>query len=82
MQMVEAEQFAARLNEYLREARSETIVITQAGKPCAVLRGFDYDQEDMELVCSPEFWSMIRASRKSPTIPLEVVKQRLSELDE
>jgi hypothetical protein len=79
---VEAEKFAEDINQYLLDSRSDTIVIMQAGKPCAVLRGIDYDEEDMQLVCSQEFWSMIRASRQSPTIPWDTAIQRLSELDE
>jgi hypothetical protein len=81
MKTVEAGQFAADLNRYLNDSRSETIVITQAGKPCAVVHGLDYDEEDLEYINSPAFWAMIEESRRSPTIPWEVAKKRLMELD-
>ena len=80
MKTVEAGQFAANLNQYLQDSRSETIVVTQDGKPCALVQGLDYDEEQLELVNSPEFWSMIEQRRKRPTIPWETVKARLKEL--
>ena len=82
MKTVEAGQFAANLDQYLRESLSEPIVVTQAGRPCAVVHGFDFDDEQMQLVNSPAFWSMIRQRRNGPTIPWEVAKERLESLDE
>jgi hypothetical protein len=41
----------------------------------------DYDEEDLQLINSKEFWSLVRESRKSPTVPLELAEKRLSELD-
>jgi hypothetical protein len=81
MKSVEIGQFAANVNQVLRDSLSETIVITQAGKPCALVHGLDYDEEDLELINSKQFWSMIREARKSPTIPLEIAEQRLRELE-
>jgi hypothetical protein len=81
MKTVEAGQFAANVHQYLRDSLSEVIVLTEAGKPCAVVHGLDYDQEQLQLVNSPEFWSMIRQRRHGPTIPWEVAKQQLEEHD-
>jgi hypothetical protein len=81
MKTVEAGQFAANMNEYLHQSLTESIVVTQAGKPCAIVHGLDYDDEQLQLVNSPEFWSMIEQRRKGPTIPWEVAKQKLDELD-
>lgn len=80
MKTVEAGQFAANLNQYLQDLRSETIVVTRDGKPCALVQGLDYDEEQLGLVNSPEFWSMIEERRKRPTIPWKTVKARLKEL--
>jgi hypothetical protein len=81
MKAVEAGQFAENLNQFLEDSRTETIVVTQAGKPCALVHGLDYDEEDLQLINSKQFWALIRESRKSATIPLEVAEKRLRELD-
>jgi len=82
MKTVDAGQFAANMNQYLQDSRSETIVVTQEGRPCAVVQGLDYDDEQMQLVDSPEFWSMIEDRRQRKTIPWEVAKQRLESLEQ
>jgi hypothetical protein len=82
MKTVEAGQFAANVDRYLQDSQSEAIIVTRAGRPCAVVHGLDYDDEQMELVNSPEFWSMIRERRRGPTIPWEVAKKRLESLDQ
>ena len=80
MKTVDASQFAANMNQYLKDSRSETIIVTQEGKPCAVVQGLDYDDEQMQLVDSPEFWSMIEERRQQRSIPWDVAKQRLKTL--
>lgn len=82
MKTVEAGQFAANVNQYLQDSLSEAIIVTQAGRPCAVVHGLDYDDEQMQIVNSPEFWSMIRERREGPTISWEVAKQRLESLEQ
>jgi len=81
MKSVDAGQFAANMDRYLSDSVSEAIVITKAGKPRAVVHGLDYDEEDLEYINSAEFWKMIEESRRGPTIPWEVAKKRLMELD-
>lgn len=82
MKSVEAGQFAANVDQYLRASLSEAIILTKAGRPCAVVHGLDYDDEQMQLVNSPEFWTMIRQRRSGPTIPWEIAKERLDSLEE
>jgi hypothetical protein len=82
MKTVEADQFAANVRAYLRDSQTETIVVTQSGKPCALLHGVDYDEEQLQLINSQEFWSMIEERRKRPTIPWEEAKRRLESLDQ
>ena len=81
MKTVDAGQFAANVNQYLLDSLSETIVVTQAGKPCAVVNGLDYDDEQMQLVGSREFWSMIQQRRERPTISWDLAKERLKSDD-
>jgi hypothetical protein len=80
MKTVESGQFAANVEQYLRESLTEAIIVTRAGKPCAIVHGLEYDDEQMQLVNSDEFWSMIRQRREGPKIPWKVAKQRLEEL--
>lgn len=82
MKTVEVGQFAANVDQYLRDSLSEIIIVTQAGRPCAVVQGLDYDDEQMHLVNSPEFWSMMRERRTGPTIPWELAKRQLESFDE
>jgi hypothetical protein len=70
------------VNQYLQDALSEAIVVTQDERPCAMVRGLDYDDEQLALTNSPKFWAMIRERRKEPTIPWEVAKQQLESLDQ
>jgi hypothetical protein len=82
MKTVETEQFAANVQQYLRDSRLEAIIVTEAGKPCAIVHGLDYDQEQLDLIDSAEFWAMIQERRKGPTIPWEVAKKQLDALDQ
>ena len=80
MKTVDAGQFAANVLQYLRDSQSEAIIVTESGKPCAVVHGLDYDAEQTELINSPEFWAMINEHRNGPTIPWEAAKKQLLEL--
>jgi hypothetical protein len=82
MKTVEADQFVANVSEYLQTSQSETIIVTQGGKTCAVLKGLDYDEEQLQLVNSHEFWSMIEERRNRPTIPWDIAKKQLESLDD
>jgi hypothetical protein len=82
MKTVDAGQFAANVDQYLRDSLSESIILTKGGRPCAVVQGLDYDDEQLLLVNSPEFWSMIRQRRQGPTIPWEIAKKQLESLDD
>jgi len=77
MKSVEAGHFAANVAQYLQDSLSETIILTQSGRPCAVVHGLDYDAEQLALIDSQEFWEMIQKRRNRPTIPWDVAKQRL-----
>ena len=80
MKSVDAAQLAANVNQYLRDSLSEAIIVTQAGRPCAVLQGLSYDDEQLKLVNSPEFWALINERRGQRTIPWEEAKRLLKGL--
>ena len=82
MKTVESSQFAANVDEYLREAVSQAIVVTKSGRPCAIVHGLDYDEEQLQLMKSHEFWSAIAQRRKRTTIPWEEAEKRLKLLND
>jgi hypothetical protein len=64
----------------LDHAQTESILVTRVGKPSAMLVGIEnfYDEEDFQLMRSPEFWQMIADRRRSgEMIPLAEVQARL-----
>ena len=72
------EQFEKDPSGVLAAAKNEGVLVTQDGKPMAVVVGLnELDEEDMEYVNSPEFWKMIEESRRSPAIPWEEAKKEL-----
>jgi hypothetical protein len=82
MKTVESSQFAANVDRYRHDSLSEAIVVTKGGRPCAVVHGLDYDEEQLQLMNSDEFWSMIAERRKGPTILWEEAVRRLESLDQ
>jgi hypothetical protein len=80
MKTIEISQFYKSPEDYIDESLRENILVTRNGRPCAVLRGLDYDDEDLQLINSREFWKMIEERRCRPTIRWETVKSRLKKL--
>ena len=80
MRRLTLEQLSAQLQDYVRSAQQEQILITQNGKPIALLLGLEnIDPEQWNLQLSPEFWQMIRDRRQRPTIPLSLVEAELEQ---
>jgi prevent-host-death family protein len=68
----------SHLKAVLNSAQKERIVVTRGGKPSVVILGVEsYDEEDLQLAISPEFWQMIEKRRLEPSIPLSELKIRL-----
>jgi len=76
---ITAVQAEADLDKVLDSAQKERIVIMRGGKPSALLVGVEsYDDEELELATSPEFWRMIEARRRRGTsVPLSELRARL-----
>lgn len=80
MKRLTLEQLSEQLQDYVRSAQQEQILITQNGKPIALLLGLEnIDPEQWNLQLSPEFWQMIRDRRQRPTIPLSLVEAELEQ---
>ena len=68
----------ANFEDLLASAQNERVLITRQGKPSAVVLGLEsYDDEDLGLAVSPEFWKMIELRRQGRSIPLAELKARL-----
>ena len=78
MKSVSDEEAQANFQDLLATAQKERVVITRQGKPSAVVLGLEsYDDEDLRLALSPEFWNMIQVRRQGRSIPLAALKARL-----
>jgi prevent-host-death family protein len=70
----------ANLEQCVREAQREQVVLTRKGKPVAVLTGVQgLDLEQIALGYSDEFWAMIRERRGQRTLSREELEKRLAE---
>ena len=64
--------------KYVSQAQRENVVLTEQGNPVAVLVGIrELDDEQIQLGLSDDFWKMIVARRKQPTISHDEMKRRL-----
>jgi len=69
----------ANLEECVRQAQGERVVLTQDGKPVVLLVGVDgLDLELIELGQSDEFWKLIRERRGQKTISRSELEKRLA----
>ncbi len=66
------------LSALVARAQRERVVVTNHGKPVALLVGVEgYDLEDVLTASDPAFWKMIEARRKEPTISSADVRREL-----
>jgi prevent-host-death family protein len=69
----------ADLRECVSDARREGVVITQKGKPVAMLVGVEgLDLEQIELGRSDKFWKLVRQWRRQRTLTRAELDKRLS----
>ena len=66
----------------VQEAQSDGVLITRQGKPVAVvICAGDYDEEDLELMTSADFWRLIQERRQQPGLSRAELERRLAERD-
>jgi prevent-host-death family protein len=69
----------ANLEECVRQAQDERVVLTRKGKPVALLVGVQgLDLEQIDLGQSDEFWKLIRDRRGQKTISRAELEKRLA----
>ena len=70
----------AELNDCVRQAQRQRVVITRKGKPVALIIGVNgLDLEQVELGSSYKFWKQVEKWRQQPTITQEELDRRLAE---
>jgi antitoxin (DNA-binding transcriptional repressor) of toxin-antitoxin stability system len=80
MKETSVESFSQDPMSFVRASQRERVLVTQAGKPLALLVGLENkDQEDWDLETSPEFWRTIQERRARPTVPLGEFQASLPE---
>lgn len=66
------------LNAAVKDAQDERVVITQNGKPVAIiLSTVDWDEERLQLAQSDSFWQLIAQRRNQRTISRAELERRL-----
>jgi antitoxin (DNA-binding transcriptional repressor) of toxin-antitoxin stability system len=67
------------LEECIRSANQERVILTQKGKPVAIVIGVNgLDLEQIELGHSDEFWSLIRERRAQKTMSRADLEKKLA----
>jgi hypothetical protein len=68
------------LEECVKQAQRQEVVLTRDGKPIAILVGVEgLDLEQVELGHSDEIWELIKERRAQPVISREELEQRLAD---
>ena len=66
------------LDACVAAAQSDRVVVTRGGNPVALVVGVQgLDEEQAELGASDEFWKLISARRKEPTIDRLTLEKKL-----
>ncbi len=59
------------------EAQSDRVVVTRGGNPVAIVVGVEgLDAEQTQLGASDEFWKLISARRKEPTLDRPALEKK------
>lgn len=83
MKLVAMHEAKAKLSEYIAASQKDRILITNHGRPAAIVIGVEGEElEDLLTRANPKFWEMIEAVRKEPTITLEEAKKLFQKADD
>jgi PHD/YefM family antitoxin component YafN of YafNO toxin-antitoxin module len=79
MKTVDVSKREMKLDALLSSSQRDRVVLTRGGKPSAVLIGIEsYDDEDLELAGSADFWKLIESRRGGKSIPLSSLRAALA----
>lgn len=82
MRTLELEGGNADLRRCVAAAKVDSVLITQNGKPAALVVGVQgRDEEDLRYETDPSFWAMIAERRRQPTISRDELDRYLAFVD-
>ena len=68
----------ATLDDCIKNAQQERVVITRNGKPVALIVGVEgMDKEQLQLGSSDKFWKLVEKRRKDKIVSRAELEQRL-----
>ncbi len=83
MKLVAMHEAKAKLSEYIAASQKDRILITNHGRPAAIVIGVEGEElEDLLTRANPKFWEMIEEVRREPTMTLEDAKKYFQEADD
>jgi prevent-host-death family protein len=67
------------LSGFVAQAQRERVLITKHGKPAALVIGVEgQDIEDVLLSQDPDFWKLVEARRRQPTLSIAEVRAKVA----
>ena len=80
--MVKMNLYQATLESAVSEAQLDRVIVTENGKPVAIVIGVaDMDEEQLQLSSSDRFWKLITERRRQQTISRAELERRLEARD-
>ena len=80
--MVKMNLYQATLESAVSEAQLDRVIVTENGKPVAIVIGVaDMDEEQLQLSSSDQFWKLIAERRRQQTISRAELERRLEKRD-
>lgn len=71
------------LERCVKEAGSESVLVTKDGKPLALVSNVEgLDAEQIQLGTSADFWKLIEERRRRKTLPWSELEERLRKRDD
>jgi antitoxin (DNA-binding transcriptional repressor) of toxin-antitoxin stability system len=66
----------ATLDVCVRESQADRVLVTRDGRPVAMMVGLaGLDEDQLQLGASDQFWQLITARRKEPTVTRAELEQ-------
>lgn len=82
MKLVAMHEAKAKLSEYVAVSQKDRVLITNHGKPAALVIGVEGESlEDLLTQSNPKFWEMIEEARKQPTMSLAEAKEHFAKAE-
>jgi antitoxin (DNA-binding transcriptional repressor) of toxin-antitoxin stability system len=80
--MVKMNLYQATLESAVSEAQLDRVIVTENGKPVAIVIGVaNMDEEQLQLSANDQFWTLISERRKQQTVSRAQLERRLEARD-